>query len=190
MVADEPQGQPLEGVQGRRPPAPARTVRPRQGHLRRGRAPARRARRPKLGSVESIARLAGDPAKGKVLAGTCLACHRLGDQGIEYGPDLTAYGRNQSRENVILGIAQPDAEISHGYEGWRLVTTEGVVINGVVLSSADPVIVKSMGGLVQTVPRSRIKELAPLRRSLMFHPSQMGLNEQAVADLAAYLKSL
>lgn len=145
---------------------------------------------PRLGSVETIARLTGDSAKGKVLAGTCLACHRLGDQGVEYGPDLTAYGRNQSRENVILGIAQPDAEISHGYEGWRLVTTEGVVINGIVLSSADPVIIKSMGGLVQTVPRARIKDLAPLRRSLMFHPSQMGLADQSVADLAAYLKSL
>ncbi len=144
----------------------------------------------KLGAVESIARLAGDPAKGKVRAAVCLACHKLGDQGMEYGPDLTAYGRNQSRENVILGIAHPDAEISHGYEGWRLVTTEGVVINGIVLSQSDPVIVKSMGGLVQTVPRSRIKELAPLRRSLMFHPSQMGLDDQAVADLAAYLKSL
>jgi putative membrane-bound dehydrogenase-like protein len=145
---------------------------------------------PRLGAVESIARLAGDPARGKVRAGVCLACHKLGDQGIEYGPDLTAYGRNQSRENVILGISQPDAEISHGYEGSRLVTTEGVVINGIVLSSADPVIIKSMGGLVQTVPRSRIRELAPLRRSLMFHPSQMGLDDQAVADLAAYLKTL
>jgi putative membrane-bound dehydrogenase-like protein len=145
---------------------------------------------PKLGAVESIARLTGDPARGKVRAGVCLACHKLGDQGIEYGPDLTAYGRNQSKENVILGIAQPDAEISHGYEGWRLVTTEGVVINGIVLASADPVILKSMGGLVQTVPRSRIKELTPLRRSLMFHPSQMGLDDQAVADLAAYLRSL
>lgn len=145
---------------------------------------------PALPPVEAIARLKGDPAKGKVAAGVCLACHRIGDQGIEYGPDLTAYGRNQSAENVILGISQPDAEISHGFEGWRLVTTDGVVINGMVLSSADPVIVKSMGGLVQTVPRSRIKELSPLRRSLMFHPSQMGLTDQSVADLAAYLKSL
>jgi hypothetical protein len=47
-----------------------------------------------------------------------------------------------------------------------------------------------MGGLVQSVPRSRIKEEKRLDRSLMFSPAQMGLTEQGVADIAAYLRSL
>ena len=47
-----------------------------------------------------------------------------------------------------------------------------------------------MGGLVQSIPRNRVKEEKALDRSLMFTPAQMGLTEQGVADLAAYLRSL
>ncbi len=47
-----------------------------------------------------------------------------------------------------------------------------------------------MVGVVQSIPRQRIKEEKHLDRSLMFTPSQMGLNEQGVADIAAYLRSL
>ena len=143
-----------------------------------------------LSSVETIAALKGDAVRGKALAAVCLACHRIGGAGVEYGPDLSTYGRQQSLESVIVGIAKPSAEISHGYEGWRLVATDGTVIHGMVLSDADPVMVKSMGGVIQTIPRARVRELTPLKRSLMFYPSQMGLTDQSVADLAAYLKGL
>ena len=50
--------------------------------------------------------------------------------------------------------------------------------------------IKSMGGLVQSIPRNRIKEEKHLDRSLMFTPAQMGLTEQSVADIAAYLRGL
>ena len=143
-----------------------------------------------LSPVETLARLAGDPARGKARAAVCMACHLVEGKGVEYGPDLTSYGRNQSLSKILLGIAQPNAEVTHGYEGWRLVSTDGVEINGMLLSSADPVIVKSMGNVIQTVPRSRVRELRKLDRSLMMSPAQMGLDDQAVADIAAYLRSL
>ncbi len=143
-----------------------------------------------LSSVEAIARLTGDVARGKARAAVCMACHKVAGAGVEYGPDLTSYGRNQSLATIILGISQPSAEVTHGYEGWRLVSKDGVEINGILLSNADPVIIKSMGGAVQTVPRARVRELRPLGRSLMMTPAQMGLDDQAVADLAAYLRSL
>jgi len=46
------------------------------------------------------------------------------------------------------------------------------------------------GGLVQSIPRARVKEEKLLDRSLMFSPAQMGLTEQGVADISAYLRSL
>ena len=143
-----------------------------------------------LASVEAIAALPGDVGRGKVAAAVCLACHRIGGAGLEFGPDLTAYGRQQSLETVIARLARPSEAISHGYEGWRLVATDGTVIHGMVLSDADPVMIKSVGGQIQTVPRQRVRELTPLKRSLMLYPSQMGLTDQSVADIAAYLRSL
>ena len=143
-----------------------------------------------LASVEVIAALKGDASKGKAAAAVCQACHKFDGKGIDFGPDLTTYAKQQSLETLVLNISQPSNNISHGFEGTRLVLDDGLVITGMVLSSGDPLMIKSMGGLVQSVPRSRIKEEKHLDRSLMFTPAQMGLTEQGVADIAAYLRSL
>ena len=143
-----------------------------------------------LASVEAIAALKGDVAKGKASAAVCYACHKFDGKGIDYGPDLTTYAKQQSLETLILNIAQPSNNISHGFEGTRVVLDDGMVITGMVLSSGDPLMIKSMGGLVQSIPRARVKEEKQLDRSLMFTASQMGLTEQSVADMAAYLRSL
>ena len=143
-----------------------------------------------LASVEAIAVLKGDVAKGKASAAVCYACHKFDGKGIDFGPDLTTYAKQQSLETLILNIAQPSNNISHGFEGTRVVLDDGMVITGMVLSSGDPLMIKSMGGLVQSIPRARIKEEKRLDRSLMFSPAQMGLTEQGVADISAYLRSL
>jgi len=143
-----------------------------------------------LASVEVIAALKGDAANGKAVAAVCYACHKFDGKGIDFGPDLTTYAKQQSLESLILNIAQPSNNISHGFEGTRVVLDDGMVITGMVLSSGDPLMIKSMGGLVQSIPRNRIKEEKHLDRSLMFTPAQMGLTEQSVADIAAYLRSL
>ena len=143
-----------------------------------------------LASVEAIAALKGDVAKGKASAAVCYACHKFDGKGIDFGPDLTTYAKQQSLETLILNIAQPSNNISHGFEGTRVVLDDGMVITGMVLSSGDPLMIKSMGGLVQSIPRARVKEEKLLDRSLMFSPAQMGLTEQGVADISAYLRSL
>ncbi len=143
-----------------------------------------------LASVEAIAALKGDAANGKAAAAVCYACHKFDGKGLDFGPDLTTYAKQQSLESLILNIAQPSNNISHGFEGARVVLEDGMVITGMVLSSGDPLMIKSMGGLVQSIPRNRIKEEKHLDRSLMFTPAQMGLTEQGVADIAAYLRSL
>ena len=143
-----------------------------------------------LASVEVIAALKGDVAKGKATSAVCQACHKFDGKGIDFGPDLTTYAKQQSLETLVLNISQPSNNISHGFEGTRVVLDDGMVITGMVLSSGDPLMIKSMGGLVQSIPRNRVKEEKLLDRSLMFTPAQMGLNEQGVADIAAYLRSL
>lgn len=144
----------------------------------------------KLPPVAELAKLKGDRTRGQAAAAVCQACHHIGASGVEFGPDLTTFGRQQTLEVILAAIATPSAEISHGYEGSIIQATDGTVIAGMVLSNADPVIIKSLGGVVQTVPKSRIKSLKPLGRSLMYDPAMMGLTPQSIADIAAYLKGL
>lgn len=145
---------------------------------------------PTLPPVAEIAKLTGDAKRGQTAVAVCYTCHKVGANGVDFGPDLTAYGKQQAAEIIIEGIAQPSTTISHGYEGSEIKTKDGLTITGMVLSNGDPVIIKCMGGQLQTVPRSRIASLTKMKGSLMYHPSQLGLTPQTIADIVAYLKSL
>jgi len=133
-------------------------------------------------------KLTGNAAAGQTRIAICYTCHVIGKTGADFGPDLTMFGKTQPKDVVIDAIINPSKDISHGYDASTVVTEAGN-IDGIVLSSADPVIVKSMGGLVQTIPKSKVKEIKKLGRSLMFSPEMMGLDHQALADIAAYLAS-
>ncbi|WP_038168339.1 PVC-type heme-binding CxxCH protein [Verrucomicrobium sp. BvORR106] len=142
-----------------------------------------------LPPVEDILKLQGDAARGKIAVATCYTCHKIGEPGVDFGPDLTVFGKTQTREVLLNAIINPSGDIAHGYEGKRIVTKDGVTIDGMVLSNDDPVQIKSMGGVIQAVPKRLIKSNTGMKHSLMFTADMMALNAQALADIVAYLKS-
>ncbi|TLD68970.1 dehydrogenase [Phragmitibacter flavus] len=142
-----------------------------------------------LPAVADIQKLKGDAKAGMAAVAVCYGCHKVGSQGIDFGPDLTMFGKTQTSEVVLGAIIAPSADIAHGYEGQRIETKDGLVIEGMVLSTGNPVIIRSMGGLTQTVPRERIKQMKKMDRSLMLSAEMMGLDAQKLADIVAYLQS-
>lgn len=147
------------------------------------------ANAPRISAAE-VVKLQGDKARGSAAFGLCYTCHRVGENGVEFGPDLSTFGRQQTTEAIVEAIVNPSAAISHGFEGAEIKTKDGLTITGMALSSGDPVILKCMGGTVQTIPRSRIASMKGLGRSLMYDPAMLGLTPQAIADIVAYLKGL
>jgi putative membrane-bound dehydrogenase-like protein len=143
----------------------------------------------RLPPVSEILKLKGDASRGKSSIVICQVCHPIAGQGADFGPDLTMFGRTQTREVILKSLIDPSAEIAHGYEGSELLTKDGITIHGLVLSSGDPVIIKSMAGQVQTVPRKRVQSIRKLDRSLMFSADTLGLDAHALADITAYLQS-
>ena len=144
----------------------------------------------KLPPFAEIAKLKGDAKNGQNAIAVCYTCHRVGTNGVDFGPDLSTFGKQQTTEILVQAIAEPSATISHGFEGSEVKTKDGLTIAGMVVSSGDPLIIKCMGGLVQTVPRARIQSVTKMEKSLMYDPSQLGLTAQGIADIVAYLKSL
>jgi putative membrane-bound dehydrogenase-like protein len=145
---------------------------------------------PKLPTGAEIAQLPGDVKRGQAAIAVCFTCHKVGKTGVEFGPDLSTFGKQQPSEVIANAIAHPSADISHGYEGSEIKTKDGLTISGMILSSGDPVMIKCMGGLVQTVPKERIASMKKMDRSLMYQPQQLGLTPQAISDIVAYLKGL
>jgi len=143
-----------------------------------------------LPPVAQIAALKGDATRGAALVTSCLLCHKVGDKGVDYGPNLTSFAKMQPPEVVIGAIANPSADISHGYEGTIVTLNDGKVIHGRMLSEGDPVVIQSMGGVTQLIPADRVKSKTRLNRSLMLGAEQLGMSPQEIADLVAYLRGL
>lgn len=144
----------------------------------------------KLPSAAEIAALKGDAAKGATAAQSCLLCHRIGDQGVDFGPSLNGFAKAQTAEVVINAIINPSADISHGFDGSTVKLRAGGEVHGIVLSNSDPLIVVSTGGVTQMIPANKVTgRPQSLGRSLMLSAEQLGLGAQDVADIAAYLKT-
>jgi putative heme-binding domain-containing protein len=139
-------------------------------------------------TVADIAKLRGDAKRGAVAASACLMCHRVGGQGADYGPALDGFASRQTREVVITALVNPSNDIAHGYDGSEVTLTDGRKIHGLVLSSGNPLIVQSTGGVIQMIPRPLVKERKRLGRSLMLSADQLGLTAQQIADIVSYLR--
>ncbi len=144
----------------------------------------------KLPSVAAIAALKGDATKGGALVQACFLCHRIGDKGVDYAPNLTGFASRQTAETIIGAIVDPSADIAHGYEGTEIKLKDGTIIDGIIQSNSNPVIIQSAGGLTQMIPRAKVGTQMPLRRSLMLSGEQLGMGAQEIADVVAYLKTL
>jgi putative membrane-bound dehydrogenase-like protein len=144
---------------------------------------------PKAPTNEEALTLTGDVERGRAAVTVCLTCHKIGKQGVDFGPDLTQFGKQQPRQVVVESILQPSKEISHGFEGTRIVTKDGITIDGIVLTTGDPTVVKCIGGQHQEIDEDKIQSITKMDKSLMFPPEVLGLTAQTVADIVAYLKS-
>lgn len=141
-------------------------------------------------TVAEVLKLRGDAKRGgEKFSGTCVSCHRLGDLGAEYAPNLTGWARRQTTEVLLNSIINPSADIASGFGGVEIRTQDGLTIHGVELAGGDPTIVQSAGGVTQTIPRTKIASKKGLGRSLMLSADQLGLTPQDVADIAEYLRS-
>ena len=143
----------------------------------------------KLPSAATIAAMKGDVKHGAQVAQACQLCHRIGDNGTEYAPNLTGFASRQTTEVVLGAILDPSADIAHGYEGTEITLKDGTIIHGMIQSSGNPLVVQSTGGLTQFIPPAKVKTRKPMNRSLMLSADQLGLSAQDLADVVAYLKT-
>jgi len=139
--------------------------------------------------VEDIAKMTGDPAKGKETSTRCLMCHAIGGVGAELGPALDGWGRGKGADVIATAIVKPSADIASGYDGTELRTNDGLTIQGLLIKQGDPLMMRSMGNVTQIIPMSKVGGRRRMQESLMMSASQLGLSAQDVADLVAFLKS-
>lgn len=143
-----------------------------------------------LAPISEILKLKGDVQKGAAVAGRCYTCHEIEGTGVAYGPDLRGWVSNQGMESFFRAVIDPGADIAHGFNGTSVQLADGGYIHGLAISRQDPVIIQSMGGLTQIIPKDRVKKVSNFRNSLMLSADQLGMTAQDLADLGAYLETV
>jgi putative heme-binding domain-containing protein len=144
--------------------------------------------------ISELAKLKGDVANGRMVffsTGTCHKCHVVDGMGREIGPNLTEIGSKLSREAMFESVLYPSAGISHNFELWTVVKTDGTTLNGLLVSNTDAeVSIKGDDALVRAIPKSDVEELVKQKISLMPADLQKTMTTQELADVVDYMQTL
>lgn len=137
-----------------------------------------------------------DLAQGKALFTklACATCHKLGNEGAVYGPELTdvfaRYG-NQPAE-VVRQILEPALVVSNRYRGFEFELKDGDEFSGMIVKEEPDALTVQSGpaaSLVRVVRRGDIQSQRAQKSSLMPTGLLNPLSRNEILDLVAYLKS-
>jgi putative membrane-bound dehydrogenase-like protein len=121
----------------------------------------------------------------------CVACHTIGNEGGQIGPDLTSIGATRSGDDLLEAILIPSSTFAQGYEPYTVVTSGGDEISGILIEqTAEAISTRDVGGAEARLARKSIRELRREEVSLMPEGLETGLTEAEFRDLLAFLQSL
>src|SRR4029434_9840878 len=99
--------------------------------------PPRAADGAELPSMVELVKLSGDAARGATVfrseTAACIKCHKVGEEGVDFGPALTQIGMKLGKRALYAAILDPSAGISFGFEGWTIETRDGEEVFGIVV---------------------------------------------------------
>ncbi len=143
-------------------------------------------------SYQKSLALAGNVETGRQLfKKNCSACHRVENFGREIGPNLAAM-KNRGPETILLNVLDPNRELNPEFTEYIVATEQGQVFSGLIAAETATSITLRQGENKEdrVLLRVDIEEMKNSGRSLMPEGLEKTIDQQAMADLIAYLTSL
>ena len=137
----------------------------------------------------------GDAEKGKTLfleneALSCRRCHIVDGAGGAVGPDLSAIGKDKSREYLLESIVEPNRQVAKGFETLVLVMDSGKIKSGILQEENEDTLTMVEGeGTTFIVEKDEIDERLTGQSGM---PANLieNLTKSELRDLVEYLSSL
>ena len=148
-------------------------------------------RRKVVESFRDVLELTADVERGRAaFVKKCSICHKLGDVGHNVGPDIVSV-QNKSPDDLLIAMLDPNREAQPNFTAYNLITNDGRVLNGIIVSeSSASITLRRAEGKQDVVPRSEIDQLVSSGRTLMPEGLEKDVSRQDIADLIAFIKSL
>lgn len=126
-------------------------------------------------------------------AGMCVVCHRLGEKGNHFGPDLTNLGKRSDYRSILESILNPSLVVSSEYAQDHYVLKNGTSVFGRVADAKEGKIFLVTSGFAQDtlsmIRTDEIESKTPSPVSMMPAALINSMNEEEVRNLMAYLIS-
>jgi putative heme-binding domain-containing protein len=146
--------------------------------------------------VDELLKLKGDATRGRDLfhkSATilCRNCHRIGDLGVELGPELTRIGKKYTKAQILENILDPSRAIEPKYLTYVVETKSGKVHSGLLASrTAEEIVLRDVENKEHRIPAAEIENVTPLQKSIMPELLLKDMTPEQVADLLDYLSTL
>ncbi len=141
---------------------------------------------PALGLLQQGDRVRGEwlfHARGGV---GCFNCHRLGEHGNSFGPDLAALGDRATARHIVQSMLEPNAVITEGFN-LQTVETADAEYSGILLEESGISLTLGLAtGQRQIISKSKITSRKTAAGSAMPAYDTL-LTPQYAADVTTYL---
>ena len=121
----------------------------------------------------------------------CARCHMVNGRGRRVGPDLSLIARSRNRRQLLESILVPSREVAPQFTSWTLVTTDGRVLNGVIVyENRDRLTIEDAAGKQTNLANTEVELRTPRKTSLMPEKLIDRLAISELRDLLAFLETL
>ena len=125
------------------------------------------------------------------LKASCSACHRVGQEGGQVGPNLSEIARIRTPRDLLESIVYPSATLARGFETYAVITTDGKVVTGTIQrETPEAVYLRTSQREEIRVPRDEIEDLKRNSISIMPQGLDKTFSPTELNDLMSYLRSL
>jgi putative heme-binding domain-containing protein len=133
--------------------------------------------------------LDGNAEEGaKVFKRACQACHRVGDDGADFGPNLSDVGKRLRLDEILESVLFPNKKIDPKYRATNILTIDGKAVSGLVVGEDDNAISILVGqGTLQKIPQEDVDIREELDVSSMPERLQEGMSGIEFLDLLEFL---
>jgi putative membrane-bound dehydrogenase-like protein len=132
----------------------------------------------------------GDIDRGRILffgKAICYTCHAIGNEGGNFGPDLTSIQRDRSPHDLVEAIVYPGVSFVREFETYQIKTKENT-FTGIIQEQTGDMI--RLGISPQESVQIQVKDIVSMdlqEVSMMPLGLDKLLTEQEIADLMAFL---
>ncbi|MFL2870713.1 MAG: c-type cytochrome [Pirellulaceae bacterium] len=123
----------------------------------------------------------------------CIQCHRFANRGGILGPDITGSAKRYSMAVMLREIIDPSIQVSDQFENHVIITDEGKLLEGRILSESDETVTLAVDPRqpesILQIPSGSIEAKKVSRTSLMPKGLLNTLTREEILDLLAYILS-